>query len=60
MRDVMEIAMAHMQAALELLDGTAAAPLQVGAHLDLALTQLEQAIEEAAETTSICAYASIN
>lgn len=60
MRDVMEIAMAHMEAALELLDSAPAAPLQIGAHLDLAVTQLQQAIEEAAETTAVCAYASIN
>ena len=59
MRDVMEIAMAHMEAALELLDG-AEAPLQIGAHLDLALTQLQQAIEEAAESPAVLAYASIN
>jgi hypothetical protein len=59
MRDVMEIARAHMEAALELLDGVPA-PLQIGAHLDLALSQLQQAIEAAADNGAAKAGATIN
>jgi hypothetical protein len=41
-------ALAHLEAALELLDG-ANAPAHVGAHVDLAICQLREAFELATE-----------
>jgi hypothetical protein len=42
-RQVLRDALHHLQAGLELLD-RAGAPGQIGAHVDLAINQLEQAL----------------